>query len=81
MDLDKHDILSVTFNSKTRDFRFVLRSGAVIRAPLSDEKGKEMKDLGIDRVREFIDSQRGRRGTNKETMEQLMKTTVYAEIF
>lgn len=35
---------------KTKDFRFILKSGAVVRTSLSDVKGKELEELGIAKL-------------------------------
>ena len=81
MDLDDNDILSITHDRKNRDFRFVLKSGTVIRTPLNDKNGEELKELGTDRIKKFLVSKRGKRLTNKKTLNRLRSTILFHKIF
>ena len=76
--LDENDIVSVTYNRENHDFRFVLKSGAVIRTPLDDINGKELEIVGIEKIRKFLESSSGRKKIDKTTMRQLKSTVVFS---
>lgn len=78
--LDAKDIVSVTYDRKNREFRFVLKSGAVIRTPLDDINGKELETVGIDKITKFLESSNGRKKIDKTTMEHLRSTIVYDKL-
>ena len=79
--LDKDDIVSVTYDRKNQDFRFVLKSVAVIRTPLDDINGKELEIIGIEKIHEFLESSNRRKKIDKTTMKQLKSTIVFNELF
>jgi predicted transcriptional regulator len=79
-DLDEDDILIATFDGKNQDFRFILKSGAIVRTPLNDPKGKELEELGIEKLRKFLTSRNGRK-IDKNTMRRLNQTIVFNELF
>jgi len=80
-DLNEDDILVATFNEKNQDFRFILKSGAVFRTPLDDPKGKELEELGIEKLRKFLASRNRRKKIDKTTMRRLEQTIVFTELF
>lgn len=80
-DLNEDDILAATFDEKNQDFRFILKSGAVIRTPLNDPKGKELEELGIGKLRKFLTSRTGGKKMDKTTLRRLKQTIVFKELF
>jgi predicted transcriptional regulator len=78
--LDESAILSVDFSKKNQDFRFILKSGAVFRKSLSDVKGKELQELGIEKIRKFLASSNLRKRSNKKAIRQLRKTIVFVKL-
>ena len=80
-DLDEDDIVSVTFDKKNQDFRFVLKSGAVIRTPFDDINGKELEIVGIEKIDKFLMSLNLRKKIDKTTMKRLKATIVYETLF
>lgn len=76
--LDENDIVSVTYDRKNQDFRFVLKSGAVIRTPLDDINGKELETVGIEKIRKFLGSSSRRNKMDKATMRQLRSTVIFS---
>ena len=80
-ELDEDDIVSLVFDRKNQDFRFVLKSGAVIRTPLDDINGRELETVGIEKIRKFLESSYGKKKTDKTTMKQLESTVVFNIVF
>ena len=80
-ELSEDDILVATFDEKHQDFRFILKSGAVIRTPLDDPKGKELEELGIEKLHEFLASRNRTKKIDKTTMRRLKQTIVFKELF
>ena len=76
-DAIEDDIASVTFDRKNQDFRFVLKSGVVIRTPLSDIKGKELVHIGIEKLRKFLTSKDKTKKIDKTTLRHLKETIVW----
>ena len=80
-DLDESDILSVTFEKKYQDFRFILKSGAVVRTSLDDIDGKELETLGIEKVHKFLGSKNRMKKIDQTTMRRLKDTILFNELF
>lgn len=73
--LDDKDILTVNFIEKTKDFQFVLKSGAVVRTTLDDPNGKELKEIGQERLKKFLTSSIKNKKADKKTVDLLKRTT------
>jgi predicted transcriptional regulator len=80
-DVNGDEIVSVTFDKKKWDFRFVLRSGAVIRTPLNDIEGKELEQIGVEKLRRFFVSEAKTKKMNKTTLKYLRDTLVFNKLF
>ncbi len=80
-DVNGDEIVSVTFDKKKWDFRFVLRSGAVIRTPLNDIEGKELEQIGVEKLRRFLVSEAKTKKMSKTTLKYLRDTLVFNKLF
>jgi predicted transcriptional regulator len=78
--LDENALLSVDFSRKGQDFRFILKSGAIVRTSLSDLEGKELEELGIEKLRKFLTSSNLRKRSNKKAIRQLEKAMVFVKL-